>query len=94
MYAIYMTPIRNPMFSRYAMHIKQDLNIEAMANAANLFLGEHDFASFMGVGTPVKSTIRTVMESAVFVRGDMLYYAIKGNGFLKHMVRNIVGDVT
>ena len=93
MYAINTAPVRNPMFSRYVLHIKEDLNIEAMKNAANLFLGEHDFASFMGVGTPVKSTIRIVMESAVFVRGDMLYYAIKGNGFLKHMVRNIVGTL-
>lgn len=93
MYAINMTPVRNPMFSRYVLHIKESLNIDAMANAADLFLGEHDFESFMGVGTPVKSTIRTVMQSAISVRGHMLYYAIKGNGFLKHMVRNIVGTL-
>jgi tRNA pseudouridine38-40 synthase len=93
MYAINISPVRNPMFSRYVLHIKEALNIDAMADAANLFLGEHDFASFMGVGTPVKSTIRTIMESTVCVRGDMLYYAIKGNGFLKHMVRNIVGTL-
>jgi tRNA pseudouridine38-40 synthase len=93
MYAINMSPIRNPMFSRYVLHSRECLNVEAMANAAALFLGEHDFASFMGVGTPVKSTIRTIMESEISVRGHMLYYAIKGNGFLKHMVRNIVGTL-
>lgn len=93
MYAINTAPVRNPMFSRYVLHMKEALNIEAMTKAADIFLGEYDFASFMGVGTPVKSTIRTIMESAVFIRGDMLYYAIKGNGFLKHMVRNIVGTL-
>lgn len=92
-YAINMSPVKNPLFSRYALHIKHNLDIEAMENAAHFFLGEHDFASFMGVGTPVKSTVRTVMESAIFGSGDMLYYAIKGNGFLRHMVRNIVGTL-
>ncbi len=92
-YAINMSPVKNPLFSRYALHIKRGLDIEAMENAAHFFIGEHDFASFMGVGTPVKSTVRTVMESAIFGSGDMLYYAIKGNGFLKHMVRNIVGTL-
>jgi len=93
MYAINTASVRNPLFSRYVLHIKEHLNIDAMANAADYFLGEHDFASFMGVGTPVKSTIRTITDSTLFIRGDMLYYAIKGNGFLKHMVRNIVGTL-
>jgi tRNA pseudouridine38-40 synthase len=92
-YAASMSPVKNPLFSRYALHIKQNLDIEAMENAAQFFLGEHDFASFMGVGTPVKSTVRNVMESGLFLRNDMLYYAIKGNGFLRHMVRNIVGTL-
>jgi tRNA pseudouridine38-40 synthase len=93
MYAVNMCPVKNPLLSRYALHIKHHLDIKAMENAAQFFLGEHDFASFMGVGTPVKSTVRHVMESAIFLRGNMLYYAIKGNGFLRHMVRNIVGTL-
>jgi tRNA pseudouridine38-40 synthase len=92
-YAVSLSPVKNPLLSRYALHIKHNLDIEAMENAAHFFFGEHDFASFMGVGTPVKSTVRHVMESAIFVNGNMLYYAIKGNGFLRHMVRNIVGTL-
>jgi tRNA pseudouridine38-40 synthase len=92
-YAIYISPVKNPLFSRYALHVKRSLDFEAMKEAAHFFLGEHDFASFMGVGTPVKSTVRIVMESAIYLRNDMIYYAIKGNGFLKHMVRNIVGTL-
>ncbi len=92
-YAVNMSPVKNPLLSRYALHMKHQLDIKAMESAAQLFLGEHDFASFMGVGTPVKSTVRNIKESEIFISGDMLYYAIKGNGFLRHMVRNIVGTL-
>ncbi|SDK38761.1 tRNA pseudouridine38-40 synthase [Maridesulfovibrio ferrireducens] len=69
------------------------LDIDALDTAMKYFLGEHDFASFQNVGTPVKNTIRTILE---FVRlpGENeheIKLQVCGTGFLKQMVRNMVG---
>jgi len=93
LYAINNSEIKNPLMSRYAMHLKSRLNTEAMKMAAEYLLGEHDFSSFMASGSPVKSTIRSIFQSEIIVRGDMIYYIVKGSGFLRHMVRNIVGTL-
>ncbi len=69
------------------------LNLSAVDEAMECFIGEHDFASFQNVGTPVSNTIRTILE---FKRlpGETeqeITLEICGTGFLKQMVRNIVG---
>jgi tRNA pseudouridine38-40 synthase len=93
LYAIDTSSVRNPFFSRYALHARHRLDIESMMQSTGYFIGEHDFASFMGAGTPVKSTVRTISASEITVRGSMVYYTIRGSGFLRHMVRNIVGTL-
>lgn len=69
------------------------LDLKAIEEALYLLEGEHDFASFMNTGTPVKSTIRKIfwlkLEPGPFPQELVL--KIKGNGFLKQMVRNIAG---
>ncbi len=92
-YAIYTTENLNPFLSRYALHVPHKQDIPAMKKAAKYILGEHDFASFMGTGSSVKDTTRTIMESSFTERCDKLYYVIEGSGFLRHMVRNIVGTL-
>ena len=56
-------------------------------------MGEHDFAAFMAAGSAVKTTVRRIDLSEVMVRGSNIYYVIEGSGFLRHMVRNIVGTL-
>jgi tRNA pseudouridine38-40 synthase len=92
-YAIYTTETPNPFLSRYSLHVPYGLDIPAMKEASKIILGEHDFASFMATGSSVKNTLRTIMESSFIEGRDKLYYVIEGSGFLRHMVRNIVGTL-
>jgi tRNA pseudouridine38-40 synthase len=69
------------------------LDLSAVDAAMKIFVGEHDFASFQNVGTPVSNTIRTVL-SFNRLPGETeheIKLEICGTGFLKQMVRNIVG---
>lgn len=64
-----------------------------MEAAADLLVGEHDYAAFQNVGTPVKSTVRTITEISRH-EGQTEYESLwrfAANGFLKQMVRNLMG---
>lgn len=70
-----------------------ELDFPAMEQAADILLGTHDFASFQNVGTPVKSTVRT-LSSVVWEQGENEFETVwrfSADGFLKQMVRNIMG---
>lgn len=78
-------------------HYPFPLDEQAMAQAAGLVEGEHDFTSFAAVdpergreGEPV-SNVRRIFSSMWERQGDELVYTVKGSGFLHHMVRNLVG---
>jgi tRNA pseudouridine38-40 synthase len=95
-YRIYREPICPPFLSRYVWHYPYPLDEEAMRRAATEVVGEHDFTSFAAVdGEKGKeeetSRVRNVFSSAWERQGDELLYEIRGNGFLHHMVRNLVG---
>jgi len=69
------------------------VDFAAMEAAAALLVGEHDFAAFQNVGTPVKSTVRTISELSRHTPPDPLesVWRFTADGFLKQMVRNIMG---
>lgn len=78
----------------YAWHVRRPLDLVAMAQAAAALCGPHDFKSFEGAGSPRRSTVRTVFHCAVNPReDDLLHLDIQGDGFLRHMVRNIAGTL-
>ncbi|OQW54433.1 MAG: hypothetical protein A4S09_06020 [Proteobacteria bacterium SG_bin7] len=82
-------------FHRYSWwKDKRSLNIDWLNQASNYLLGKHDFKSFQTKGTEVKTTVREVRE-ANWTRGKngLLIFTIRGSGFLKQMVRNIVGTI-
>lgn len=86
----------SPFERAYVWHVPGPLDVEAMAAAARLFEGTHDFKGFQGSGSDVKTTVRTVHESAIgrSVIGDaLIHYEIRGDGFLRHMVRTIAGTL-
>ena len=74
--------------------VRRELDLNWLKAAADELVGEHDFKSFQTSGTPVDSTVRTIY-SAHWDRSlehpDTLIFTIRGNGFLKQMVRNVVG---
>lgn len=79
---------------QFVWHIRKPLDTDAMAQAANGMLGTHDFKAFEGTGSPRDHSIRTVTVSTLQAAGaGRLTYDIEANGFLRFMVRNIVGTL-
>jgi tRNA pseudouridine38-40 synthase len=79
---------------QYVWHIRRPLDANAMAKAAARFVGEHDFKAFEGTGSPRASTVRRLFKSELSARDDgLITYDIEANGFLRFMVRNIVGTL-
>lgn len=79
---------------QYTWHIRKKLNLSAMQEALRCVIGNHDFKSFEGSGSPRADTVRCIL-SADLIKTDDGYTVlmIEGNGFLKFMVRNIVGTL-
>lgn len=80
----------------YVHHYPYPLDEERMIRLAAVFNGEHDFTPFAASDdrdAEGKTKVRTVFSSTLERRGPRLIYAIRGSGFLKHMVRNIVGTL-
>lgn len=95
-YRMYRGDICPPFLARYVWHYPYPLDFAAMAEAGRLVEGDHDFTSFAAVDAergkeePV-SNVRTVYSSHWTKRDDEFVYEVRGNGFLHHMVRNLVG---
>ena len=95
-YTLFRAPVCSPFDWRYMHHYPYPLNEEAMKAAAAFLVGEHDFTALAAAdekGTKAKSKVRTIFNSEVQREGDQLIYTVRGSGFLKHMVRNIVGTL-
>ncbi len=95
-YRMYRGEICPPFLARYAWHYPFPLDEDAMKQAAAEVAGEHDFTSFAAVD-PERgqeegaSNVRRIFSSHWERQGDELIYTVRGNGFLHHMVRNLVG---
>ncbi len=78
----------------YLWHVKPLLNIERMNQCCGYLVGKHDFQAFENTGSPRSSTVRTIF-SANWTKQpcDRLEFCICATGFLKNMVRNIVGTM-
>lgn len=92
-YRIFREEVLSPFEQRFVTHHPYPLNEEAMMAAAPLLEGEHDFTSFASADAKEvpASKVRSVLSSRVQRSGALLTYRVTGSGFLKHMVRNIVG---
>jgi tRNA pseudouridine38-40 synthase len=86
--------LRSAFHRGYVWHIPQKLNVKEMKKATQHLIGEHDFSSFRSVGTPTQTAVRRVIR-AEWKRGrdGLIRFEIEANGFLKQMVRSIVGTV-
>ena len=69
-------------------------DLDAMRRAAAGFIGRHDFASFQVAGASVRATTRTVHRLEILEGPGDVTIEIEGDGFLRHMVRAIVGTMT
>ena len=105
-YRIWNDDVLPPFERRYMWHVPGSLDVAAMQRAAELLVGEHDFAAFQSAGGDVATTVRTVFSSRIaecVPRSDgglaagpqspLLEYTVSADGFLRHMVRAIVGTL-
>lgn len=92
-YRILNRPIPDPFESRFSWHIPYMLNLEKMQEAAGVFIGEKDFASFRGAKCGVKTSRRNLKQLKITRQQCMINLDFIGTGFLRYMVRNIVGTL-
>ncbi len=93
-YRIYRGEVCPPFERRYVYHHPYRLDVDAMKAAAAVLEGEHDFTAFAASDERdeyAASKVRNILSSRLSAEGGRLIYAVRGSGFLKHMVRNIVG---
>ncbi|HEV2690492.1 MAG TPA: tRNA pseudouridine(38-40) synthase TruA [Bryobacteraceae bacterium] len=93
-YRILRAEICPPFERRYVYHHPYPLEVEEMIALAPLLEGEHNFTAFAATDERDElgaSKVRTVFSSRLALEGDRMVYRVRGGGFLKHMVRNIVG---
>jgi len=78
----------------FQWHIRPPLDVEVMQTCLSGLVGMHDFSSFRSAGSGNLDPVRTVLKSEIHVLGKgSLCIVIEADGFLRHMVRNIVGTV-
>jgi tRNA pseudouridine38-40 synthase len=93
-YRILNRNIRSVFHRDYVWHIPQRLNLKEMKKVTRSLVGEHDFSSFQSVGSPKRSAVRKVARAEWKQGpGGLLLFEIEANGFLKQMVRAIVGTL-
>jgi tRNA pseudouridine38-40 synthase len=93
-YRIHRAEICPPFERRYVYHHPYLLDEQGMVELAPLLEGEHDFSAFAASDERDElglSKVRRIFSSLAGRQGDRLIYRVRGSGFLKHMVRNIVG---
>jgi tRNA pseudouridine38-40 synthase len=82
------------IFRQYAWHIRKKLDPYAMHSALSHIIGTIDFKSFEGSGSPRANTVRCIMHADLLeLQDDYMIIEIEGEGFLRFMVRNIVGTL-
>ena len=93
-YRIWNDAVLSPFERDYVWHVPSPLlDIDAMVEAAAVLEGRHDFAAFQTAGAETTTTERIVFFSRVAASRPLVTYEIRGNGFLRHMVRSIVGSL-
>lgn len=91
-YRIWNSPTPNPFALDLAYWVEKPLDLERLNILSEVFLGTHDFKSFQTRGTEVPTTIKTLKISRWIRKSHRVFeYQIQGDGFLKQMVRNLVG---
>lgn len=98
-YRVINAPVISPFWSRYAHHEARPLNVNQMNEAAKYFLGEHDWTAFSAAQSDSENRVRNVTNFNVETVWDtraqsqIIEFRITGEGFLRYMVRSIVGTM-
>lgn len=89
-YHIWNQPIRSPLCRRTHFHVAQRLDVQRMAEAAQVLVGEHDFRTFGAPMQPEGPTVRVVKRIEVWREANEVFVEMEANAFLRHMARRVV----
>jgi tRNA pseudouridine38-40 synthase len=90
-YLIFNSPIRSAIWHQKASLIYTPLDEKMMHEAAQVFVGQHDFTSFRSSQCEAKSAVRTIKYINITRLNSFVLIEIEANAFLHHMVRNLAG---
>jgi tRNA pseudouridine38-40 synthase len=93
LYRIHNSESKDPFTTDLALHYRRKLDVALLREAAQHFVGTHDFAALCTNCTEKQSTIRTIYDITIKKQGDSVNLLVKGNGFLYNMVRILVGTL-
>ncbi len=94
LYRVWNSPIPSAVHRNYSWHIPGELNLRAMQEASSFLKGKKDFSSFQGTGADTGDPVREVFRAEwMGQESNFLRFTIEADGFLKNMVRNIVGTL-
>ena len=94
-YFFYLAPVASPFFARYALHLARAVDLGAMREGLAHIVGTHDLSSFRGQGCVARTTVREIFRAGIEAEAvpGLVSLVIAGSGFLRHMVRNVVGTL-
>jgi len=92
-YRIARLPVLSPFDRWFVWHVPGPRDVDAMRQAAAALVGRHDFASFQASGSAVRHTVRTLRRLDLVESPAELVIEVEGDGFLRHMVRTLVGTL-
>lgn len=93
-YKICNQRLRPVLGRNYFWFIRFPLDLEVMRKAAQFLIGTHDFSCFCATGTHVKDRVRTIIDIEIKTCDDgLIEIKLESHGFLKYMVRNIIGTL-
>ena len=98
-YRVINAPVMSPFWRRYAAFESKPLDLSSMTMATRLFLGEHDWTAFCSAQADGESRVRNITDFTVQslwdarAQANLIEFRISANGFLRYMVRSIVGTI-
>lgn len=92
-YTIINSSIRSPLDRLYSWQVREQLDFSAMEEAAGRFVGSHDFAAFRASNCVARTTVRRIDSVQISRHGERITIDVIGGGFLKNMVRVMVGTL-
>ncbi len=92
-YTVYTEKILSPFHGDFAWRVGRPLDVGAMQEAGGFLLGRHDFTSFCAHADEEPDRVRTLLSLQIARNGSFLHFRFTGDGFLHHMVRNMVGTL-
>ncbi len=92
-YRVHHSKIRSPLLDGQVYRYPYPLNLKRMKQAARELVGRRDFKAFQASGSSAQTSVRRVHRLQIIPKGELIRFVIEADGFLYHMVRNIVGTL-